>query len=190
MLVSRFIADHTHRHRLQNASLAFTISKNPSPVPTGRAWLCMTQGGLKLGANKNCNTLKNSLPIFAKKWIFGIVYTSYGSLIKFLQSLTESLLKGSRFCVEISSTRTQQRATKDFFLALRNTAVPIVVVGTKKNVYWNTKFGESYTKYSSMEDLKVHVDTELEKRMWEIQQEVDSIKDGRYDAVISVSKGM
>lgn len=117
---------------------------------------------------------------------------SYGLPFTFIQSLTEWLLISGRFCVEISSTRTQQKATKDSFSALaRNSAIPIVVVGgTKKDVYWNTKFGESRKQFALLADLQAHADAELDNRMREIEDEVDSITDGRCDAIVAVSKGM
>lgn len=65
-----------------------------------------------------------------------------------------------------------------------------MVVGTKKDIYWNTKFGESRQHFSSMKDMEAYAHTELDKRMREMQDEVDSIEDGRYDAIVLVSKGM
>lgn len=65
-----------------------------------------------------------------------------------------------------------------------------MVVGTKKDVYWNTKLVESRKKFALLADLEAHADAELDKRMREIEDEVDSITDGRYDAIVAVSKGM
>lgn len=65
-----------------------------------------------------------------------------------------------------------------------------MVVGTKKDIYRNTKFGESYRNFAHLPDLEAHVDKELDERMKEIEEDVNSIADGRYDAIVAVSKGM
>lgn len=65
-----------------------------------------------------------------------------------------------------------------------------MVVATKKDIYRNTKFGESYRNFAHLPDLEAHVDEELDKRVKAIEEEVNSIADGRYDAIVAVSKGM
>lgn len=64
-----------------------------------------------------------------------------------------------------------------------------MVVGTKKDIYWNTKFGESRKKFALLADLEAHADKEVDNRMREIEEEIDSITNGRCDAVVAVSKG-
>ena len=63
-----------------------------------------------------------------------------------------------------------------------------MVVATKKDIYRNTKFGESYRNFAHLPDLEAHVDEELDKRMKEIEEEVNSIADGRYDALSQFQK--
>lgn len=65
-----------------------------------------------------------------------------------------------------------------------------MVVATKKDIYRNTKFGESYRNFAHLPDLEAHVDEELDKRVKAIEEEVNSMVDGRYDAIVAVSKGM
>ena len=101
-------------------------------------------------------------------------------------------LKHGRFCIEVSSERTQQRATQGVFSAMTNNSViPIIVVGTKKDKYWNEKFGESRANFGrdNWQELEDHCDRELVERLDNIKNEVWEVEGGRFDAFIPVSKG-
>ena len=101
-------------------------------------------------------------------------------------------LNHGRFCLEISSERVQLRATQGVFSAMaHNSTIPIIVVGTKKDKYWNEKFGESRTNFGPghWQELEEHCDRKLAERLDNMKDEVCEVEGGRYDAFVPVSKG-
>ena len=103
-----------------------------------------------------------------------------------------SKLNHDRFCVDVSSDRTKQRATRGIFSAMSNASViPIIVVGTRKDKYWNEKYGESRANFGrdSWQELEDHCDRELVERLDHMKDEVWEVEGGRFDAFVPVSKG-
>ena len=99
-------------------------------------------------------------------------------------------LNHGRFCIEIGSNRIQQQATQGVFSALAHiSAIPIIVVGTKKDRHWNEKFGESRANFGNLKQLENHCDKELAERLESLKDEVYEVEGGRFDAFVPVSKG-
>ena len=106
------------------------------------------------------------------------------------KSANPGLLTSARFCIEMNSPRVQQKAAIDFFrIVSRNSEIPIVVVQTKKDEFWDLQYGRARRSFVSPADMEAYADEELRKRMILIEEELSDIKDGRCDSVVAVSKG-
>ena len=71
-----------------------------------------------------------------------------------------------------------------------NSEIPIVVVQTKKDEFWDLQYGKARRTYVNSADMEAHADGELRKRMILIEEDLSDIKDGRCDSVVAVSKGL
>ena len=90
----------------------------------------------------------------------------------------------------MNSPRVQQRAAIDFFtIVSRNSEIPIVVVQTKKDEFWDLQYGKARKCSLNSAEMEKYADKELRERMFLIEQELFDIKDGRCDSVVAVSKG-
>lgn len=90
----------------------------------------------------------------------------------------------------MNSPRVQQKAAVDFFTIIsQNSEIPIVVVQTKKDEFWDLQFGKARKKFADSAQMEEYADEELRKRMILIEEELSDIKDGRCDSVVAVSKG-
>lgn len=93
------------------------------------------------------------------------------------------------FCVEMNSPRVQQKAAIEFFtIVSQNSDIPIVVVQTKKDEYWDLHYGKARKKFVNPAEMEAYADEELRKRMILIEQELSDIRDGRCDSFVAVSK--
>ena len=92
--------------------------------------------------------------------------------------------------MEINSSRTQQTSAVEIFSALsQNSEIPVVVVGTKKDEFWDMQYGKARKKFADQADMERHADDELRDRMKLMKEEVSNIQDGRCDVMVAVSKG-
>ncbi|KAL8723618.1 MAG: hypothetical protein Q9181_007246 [Wetmoreana brouardii] len=92
-------------------------------------------------------------------------------------------------CIEMNSPRIQQKAAVDFFTIIsQNAEIPVVVVLTKKDEYWDLQFGKARKKFQNQDGQEAYADEELRKRLIAIEEILSDIKDARYDAVVAVSK--
>ena len=90
----------------------------------------------------------------------------------------------------MNSPRVQQKAAIDFFTNIsQNSEIPIVVVQTKKDEFWDLQFGRARKHFDILADMEAYANEELRKRMILIEEELSDIKDGRCDSVVAVSKG-
>ena len=90
----------------------------------------------------------------------------------------------------MNSPRVQQKAAIDFFtIVSRNSEIPIVVVQTKKDEFWDLQYGKARRNCINSTDMEAYADEELRKRMILIEEELSDIKDGRCDSVVAISKG-
>lgn len=90
----------------------------------------------------------------------------------------------------MNSPRVQQKAAIDFFtLVSQNSEIPIVVVQTKKDEFWDLQYGKARRMFVNSAEMEAYADEELRKRMVLIEGELSEIKDGRCDFVVAVSKG-
>lgn len=90
----------------------------------------------------------------------------------------------------MNSSRVQQNAAKEFFTIMsRNSEIPIVIVQTKKDEFWDLQYGRARRIYVDSADMEAYADEELRKRIILIEEELSDIKHGRCDSVVAVSKG-
>jgi GTPase SAR1 family protein len=104
-----------------------------------------------------------------------------------------------RICLEVNSSRTQQVAYRKLYKAVSQNAkdVPIVVVATKKDEFLGAKTmdarklieigNKSVVEYLAA--LDNYAETEFRKRMELIERELLEIEGGRFDAIVSITKG-
>lgn len=91
----------------------------------------------------------------------------------------------------MNSPRVQQKAAVEFFtIVSQNSEIPIVVVQTKKDEYWDLHYGKARKKFVNPAEMEAYADEELRKRMILIEQELSDIRDARCDSVVAVSKGV
>ena len=100
-----------------------------------------------------------------------------------------------RFCVEINSNRILQKSTIQLFATLsQNQEIPIVIVGMKKDEFLKLQFSEYFDQFpNDRQALQKHRQKKLEERMNLIDQELSDVRvipNGRFDAIVPVSKGM
>lgn len=92
--------------------------------------------------------------------------------------------------MEINTPRTRQRGVEALFSALsQNSEIPIVVVGTKKDEFWDMQYGRARREVANSADRDAFADEQLRQRMSLIEEELSDIKYGRYDTAVAVSKG-
>ena len=90
----------------------------------------------------------------------------------------------------MNSPRVQQKAATEFFTTVsQNSEIPIVVVQTKKDEFWDLQYGKARRTFVTPAEIEAYADEELRKRMILIEEELSDIKNGRCDAVVAVSKG-
>ena len=90
----------------------------------------------------------------------------------------------------MNSPRVQQKAAIDFFtIVSQNSEIPIVVVQTKKDEFWDLQYGKARNMFITSAEKEAYADEELRKRMVLIEEELADIKDGRCDSIVAVSKG-
>ena len=104
----------------------------------------------------------------------------------------------TRFCIEMSSDRTQQTATEQLFQAVSQHAaeVPIIVVATKMDQFRGIKREEARESYEGdIPDLlefdkkcKAHVVEQIRERMELIEKEMRQVEGGRFDACVDVAR--
>ncbi|KAL8691021.1 MAG: hypothetical protein Q9224_004268 [Gallowayella concinna] len=94
------------------------------------------------------------------------------------------------FCIETNSQRISQQATADFFTTLsQHSEIPIVIVQTKKDEFWDLQYGKARRQsLPSIAALDAFADEELRKRLISIEEDLSSIKNARYDDIVPVSK--
>ncbi|KAL9594238.1 MAG: hypothetical protein Q9219_007140 [cf. Caloplaca sp. 3 TL-2023] len=93
------------------------------------------------------------------------------------------------FCLDVNSPRTQQTSTIDFFTAVsQNSEIPVIVVQTKKDEYWDLQFGKARKDFASSSALEEHANNELQRRLNLMEEEISEIQNGRYDAMVAVSQ--
>lgn len=92
--------------------------------------------------------------------------------------------------MEINTPRTRQGGAIDFFSALsENPEIPIVVIGMKKDEFWDMQYGKACKAVANLADRDAYADEQLRLRMGLIEEEFSEIKNGRYDIAVAVSKG-
>ncbi|KAL8790123.1 MAG: hypothetical protein Q9213_000825 [Squamulea squamosa] len=90
---------------------------------------------------------------------------------------------------EMNSRRVPQQAAAEFFATISQRAdIPIVVVQTKKDELWDLQYGKA--RREELPNPEHLADQELRKRMLSMEEDLLSIKDARYDAVVAVSRGL
>ena len=90
----------------------------------------------------------------------------------------------------MNSPRVQQKAAIEFYtIVSHNSEIPIVVVQTKKDEFWDLQYGKARRMFVNTTEMEAYADEELRKRMILIEEELSDIEDGRCDAVVAVSKG-
>ncbi len=118
--------------------------------------------------------------------------------ISLLHSHGEIITDNStRFCVELNSARTKQKATIEMFKTVSRYAnnVPIVVVGTKKDQFMGVKVAEARREArknkteQSLEAFDAYAEAQFRQRMKDIETELLEIDGGRFDATVGVSIG-
>lgn len=91
----------------------------------------------------------------------------------------------------MNSPRNYQQAVVKFFTTVsQNPDIPIVIVLTKKDEFWNQQYGSKAREGSTdVADLEAYADEKLRERITLIETELLDIKDGRCDSIVAVSKG-
>ncbi|KAL8960476.1 MAG: hypothetical protein Q9193_002825 [Seirophora villosa] len=83
---------------------------------------------------------------------------------------------------ETNSERVQQKAAVDFFTVLtQHSEIPIVVVQTKKDEFWDLQFGKAWRRFRVQAEAEAYANEELQKRVIQIERDLSDIKDSRYD---------
>lgn len=103
-----------------------------------------------------------------------------------------------RFCIEINSARTLQKATEKLFQAVGMWAseVPIVVVATKKDDLLDLEFSKRRKELKKNKEpfdeevCEQYAEQQLQSRLEQIRSEMESVPGGRLDALVAVSQGM
>ena len=103
-----------------------------------------------------------------------------------------------RFCIDMSSDRTQQTATGTFFkvVSAHASEVPIIVVATKRDRLKAIAYSEAREQYDEEITPLDQIDQECNKkatekvkdRLDEIEAEMQEVEDGHFDACVSVAK--
>lgn len=102
-----------------------------------------------------------------------------------------------RFCIEINSARTLQTATEKLFQAVGVYAneVPIVVVATKKDGLLDLEYMKRKKELKKLkqpfneEACEQYAEEQLQVRLDQIREEMESVPGGRLDALVAVSQG-
>lgn len=95
----------------------------------------------------------------------------------------------------MSSVRTTQTATNELFQAVSkfSSEIPLIVIATKKDELFATKWQEARGKYKNAPDLMAtcdkYADDEVMLRLSVIEDEMEQVRHGRLDACVAVSKG-
>ncbi|KAK4629188.1 hypothetical protein CLAFUW4_08156 [Fulvia fulva] len=101
------------------------------------------------------------------------------------------------FCIEINSARTLQTATEKLFQAVGVYAneVPIVVVATKKDGLLDLEYMKRKKELKKLkqpfneEACEQYAEEQLQVRLDQIREEMESVPGGRLDALVAVSQG-
>ncbi|KAL9079902.1 MAG: hypothetical protein Q9157_001241 [Trypethelium eluteriae] len=104
-----------------------------------------------------------------------------------------------RFCIDVNTARTQQRATRKLFEACSQSAknIPIVVIATKKDEFIRMQKGTALEQMPNMDSiptrefmarLQSFPEEQLQERMKLIENELLEVDTGRFDAILGVSK--
>ncbi|KAL8950955.1 MAG: hypothetical protein Q9222_003045 [Ikaeria aurantiellina] len=93
------------------------------------------------------------------------------------------------FCVEMNSPRMLQKATSEILHAVsQQSKVPVILVLTKKDEFWNLQFGKARKFVTTTAEMEAFADEELRKRILSIEEDFFNIPHARYDDVVAVSR--